>query len=215
MRADVRDVPVVLVGKKNNARLVLPQNFRDHLHRARPVRGTIFSGRKVDLFQSVRRGLNELEADALAAALQFRQTFGLAFALAAERDGDVADAPAGFAQQAQREAADDDLVVGMGRKDQHGGSVGREVGTGATREAAEWELLSLAVEAGVFGDELRIWIHGSSRAGFTQSDLFANAKLAEDRVEQILRRSFSDDFTDGVDGDAQFHRGEFEREVFT
>jgi hypothetical protein len=42
---------------------------------------------------------------------------------------------------------------------------------------------------------------------------FADAKLAEDGVEQIFRRRFADDFTDGVDGDAQIHRHEFQRRV--
>ena len=42
---------------------------------------------------------------------------------------------------------------------------------------------------------------------------FADAELAEDRVEQILGRRLADDFADGVDGEAQVERDEFERGV--
>ncbi len=34
-----------------------------------------------------------------------------------------------------------------------------------------------------------------------------NAELAEDRVQQVLRRGLAHDFADGVHGQAQFHRG--------
>ena len=42
------------------------------------------------------------------------------------------------------------------------------------------------------------------------ANLFSKAKLAENRVEQIFRRRLANDFTDGVDGDAQIQRDQFE-----
>src|SRR6185369_1997746 len=38
----------------------------------------------------------------------------------------------------------------------------------------------------------------------------ADAKLAKDRIQQILRRGLADDFTDGVHGDVQIQRDQFQ-----
>ena len=42
---------------------------------------------------------------------------------------------------------------------------------------------------------------------------FTETKLAEYCVKQILRRRFSDDFSDGGGGDSQVHRDEFEAQI--
>src|SRR5215472_6629855 len=48
------------------------------------------------------------------------------------------------------------------------------------------------------------------RSGVNAALLFANAKATEYQVEEIFSCGFADDFADGIRGDAQIHRREFE-----
>ena len=43
--------------------------------------------------------------------------------------------------------------------------------------------------------------------------LLPDTKLAENRIEQVFRRRFANDFTDGIDRNAQIHRHQFECRV--
>lgn len=101
-----------------------------------------------DFFQAMGRGLLQFETDPVAGGFEFLEARLLAFLVAALRDGDVDDAHAGFAKQAQGKTADDAFVIGMGRKNEGGGSFG------------EWRLFSVRWnaaerEAFSFGHEIR------------------------------------------------------------
>ena len=62
--------------------------------------GSPVAGLDVDVLESARRGLDQIEAEIVARGLQLVQPARLPLLVAALRDGDVDDAHAGFAHAA-------------------------------------------------------------------------------------------------------------------
>ena len=83
------------------------------------------AGIGIDFLQAARRGLHEPKTDAVATVLQLLPSLRLPLPSAPLGDGDVEDVPICLAHKAQGQAADDDFIVRMRRKDQDLGSVRR------------------------------------------------------------------------------------------
>jgi hypothetical protein len=114
----VRAVPVRIVRKEDNGRLVLGQYRSNDVDRCLPPERAVSSGFDVDVLETLRRGLHQLEAEIVARVLQLGESRGLSDLVAPLRDRNIDHAHAGFAHQTQCQPADDALIVGMGRKDQ-------------------------------------------------------------------------------------------------
>src|SRR5439155_15753650 len=124
-----------------------------------PMRRMLFARFRVHFLQSIRRGLREAEPDAVAAVLQLLQPLGLAFLLAALRDGDVDDVALRLAQQPQRQSADDDFIIRVRRENQNLRRLGWNLWSRQRPERAERITPALFSEAGVFGGEVLIGVH--------------------------------------------------------
>ena len=103
MGADVGTVPILLVRKKDDLRLRAIEDFSNGGHRFFPESRILLARFWIHAFESVRAGLDQLEAHEVARSLEFFQPAGLAFLLAALRDGDVDDAHFRLPQETQGE----------------------------------------------------------------------------------------------------------------
>ena len=123
------------------------------------MRRLLFAAPRIDFLQTVRRGLHQAKTDAVAAIFQLPQPLCLTFLPAPVRHGHVDDVPFRFAQQPQRQPADDYLVIRVRRENQDLRRVREDLRTGQRGESAERMSLSLSGNAGVFRDEVMIGIH--------------------------------------------------------
>src|SRR5947207_7088026 len=114
----------------------------------------------IDFVQAIRRRLLETKAYPIAGAFKLQKPRLLPLFVAAVRNGHVDDAHSPFAQQSQRQSADDALIVRMWRKDQGYESVRREVHFLLRRNVAERQRFSIGNEPGEAGNKRLIWIHG-------------------------------------------------------
>src|SRR5439155_22223687 len=104
--------------------LVLREDVGDDFDGLSPARRVPRAGVGMNLLETVRRGLHQAESDAVAAILQLVQPFDLPFPFAPQSYGDVDDVPVRLAQEPQRQAADDHLIVRVRRKNQDLGRIG-------------------------------------------------------------------------------------------
>ena len=119
MHADVRGVPVFFMREENERGLLFVQDSTNNGYGRTPlIRKFLFPAWR-NVFKSVIPRLDQFESEKAAGLGQLLPAFGLALAIAALRDGDVDDLEVFFAQQSERQAADDALVVGMRRKEEY------------------------------------------------------------------------------------------------
>jgi len=160
MDAEMGTVPILGMGEEDGAGFFVAEDGGDRGDLQGPRRGIAVAGPGGDLFQSVGAEGEQVEPEIPAGPAEFLEPGGLAFAFAAERHGDVADAPTAFAHQAQGQSPDDAFVVRVGRKDEETGGVRGGGDEDGEREPAELPSAALAEATGVFADERDIRIHG-------------------------------------------------------
>ena len=162
MGADVRAVPIVLVRKENDPRLILIEDVQDDFDAGVPVGGFGLAGFGVDLFEPVRAGGDQAEADVFARGLKFLEPRGLTVLFAAERHGDIEEIHFGFAHDPNGQGAHYALVIGVRGKEEGFGHAFGYLRPSCWLEAAEGIRFGFADKAGVIGDELDVGVHFNS-----------------------------------------------------
>lgn len=111
MRPDVRRMPVIFMGNKNHAWLMLRQNFGDRPDRRRPICPVLLPRFQIDALQTVTARHLQIKTKHGTGVLQFPQTGSLSPAFAAQCHGDVGNIPFCLAQKPQRQPANNALII--------------------------------------------------------------------------------------------------------
>ncbi|MFM1945125.1 MAG: hypothetical protein RI897_4107 [Verrucomicrobiota bacterium] len=114
MDAFVGGVPVLIMGEEDNIGGVFLEDICGDFDGVLPEVGVFGSGRGADFFEAAGCGGDQVKADGLAAGLEFLEASELSVGVTAEGNGHVSDLVSGFAEQAEGDATDDDLVIGVG-----------------------------------------------------------------------------------------------------
>src|SRR5438034_10852969 len=110
MGADMGAVPVLLMRKENDTRLMRGQNIGDDGDTLCPVLPAISPSARINGFQAVRSRRQQAKANVLAGVLQLAKSFGLALLFAAMGHCDVEDFHPRLAHETQGEPADDAFI---------------------------------------------------------------------------------------------------------
>lgn len=167
VHADVGAVEVGSVGVENGPWAVVSEDIANGGDGLIPVYGVGLASEEIDTIQPYGCGDVKLEADILTAAGELFEASDFALQVTAEGDGDIDDAPTAFSKEAERPAADDDLIIWVGREDEGSTSLcyGNTLrpyfsgGSGAII-LSKGDVFSFLIEPGETGNVFTQVVHG-------------------------------------------------------